>query len=459
MSTDQIEKPVTEGDGGAPKRTSRTFASLHIFNYRLFFLGGLLSNTGTWMGRVAQDWLVLVELTAHDATALGVVTALQFAPVVLLAPLAGAIADRFPKRRILMFTQTGLAITSALLAVLVIGGWATLWQVYLIALLQGVVTALDNPARQAFVSEMVPPERLSNAVGLNATSFNSARLIGPGVAGLLIAAIGTGWTLAVNTLSFAAVLVALAAMRGAELRPAPRGRGRGGVREGIAYVRRRPDLQLIMFMVFMLGTFGMNFQITIALMATTEFGKGAQEYGALGSVMAIGSLAAALLAARRARPRLRVLLGALAGFTVAATAASLAPNYVTFAVALVPCGLFAITALNTANATVQLSVTPVMRGRVMALYMAIFMGGTPVGAPLVGWIGATLGARWTIAIGAVAVGAALAVALVYLTRVNEVQVHLERSPRLHLEVSAVATHPRAPRPEPAAVEVPSGRAA
>ncbi|MFC6715175.1 MFS transporter [Branchiibius cervicis] len=414
----------------------KTFASLQYYNYRLFFLGGLASNTGTWMGRVAQDWLVLTQLTAHDATALGIVTALQFAPVVLLAPLAGAITDRFAKRRILIGTQVGLAVTSLLLAVLVIGGWATLWQVYVIALLQGAVTALDNPSRQAFVSEMVPPERLSNAVGLNATSFNSARLIGPGIAGLLIAAIGTGWTLAINTVSFAAVVLALMAMRVRELTPSPRAKGRGGVREGLAYVRRRPDIQLIMFIVFMLGTFGMNFQITIALMATTVYGKGAQEYGALGSVMAVGSLAAALLAARRARPRLRVMLAALAGFTVAATAAAIAPTYLTFAIALVPCGLFAITALNTANATVQLSVSPVMRGRVMALYMAIFMGGTPVGAPLVGWIGGTFGARWTIAIGAIAVGAALVGAMVYLMRVNEVEVHIERSPRPHLEVSA-----------------------
>ena len=417
----------------------RTFASLEHYNYRLFFLGGLASNTGTWMGRVAQDWLVLTQLTAHDATALGVVTALQFAPVVLLAPLAGAITDRFAKRRILIGTQIGLAVTSLLLAVLVIGGWATLWQVYVIALLQGAVTALDNPARQAFVSEMVPPERLSNAVGLNATSFNSARLIGPGIAGLLIAAIGTGWTLAVNTVSFAAVVLALMAMRVNELTPAPRAKGRGGVREGLAYVRRRPDIQLIMFIVFMLGTFGMNFQITIALMATTVFGKGAEQFGALGSVMAIGSLAAALLAARRARPRLRVMLAALVGFTISALAAAIAPSYLTFAIALVPCGLFAITALNTANATVQLSVSPVMRGRVMALYMAIFMGGTPVGAPLVGWIGGTFGARWTIAIGAIAVGASVVAAMVYLMRVNEVEVHIERSPRPHLEVS---THSR-----------------
>ncbi|BDZ59404.1 MFS transporter [Barrientosiimonas endolithica] len=204
---------------------SPTFASLSIRNYRIYFTGALLSNVGTWMGRVAQDWLVLVELTDHDSTALGIVTALQFAPVVLLAPVAGTLADRFRKRRVLAITQTGLAVTAALLALLTLTGVVQLWQVYLLAALQGFFTAADNPARQAFVSEMVPPERLGNAVGLNSASFNAARLIGPAVAGLLIAWVGTGWTLVVNTFSFVAVLVALQMMRGNELHPAPRGKG------------------------------------------------------------------------------------------------------------------------------------------------------------------------------------------------------------------------------------------
>ncbi|WP_018158161.1 MFS transporter [Demetria terragena] len=413
---------------------SPTFASLSIRNYRIYFFGGLLSNTGTWMGRVAQDWLVLVELTNHDATALGIVTALQFLPVVLLAPIAGALADRFKKRRVLAVTQSGLAVTSAILAVLTLTGAVTLWQVYVLALLQGMFTAADNPTRQAFVSEMVPPERLGNAVGLGSASFNAARLIGPGVAGLLIAMVGTGWTLVVNTFSFVAVLGALWLMQGSELRPAPRGKGKGGIREGLAYVKHRPDLQLIMVLVFVLGTFGMNFQITTALMATTVFGKGATEFGLLGSIMAIGSLSAALMSARRSEPRLRVLLMALAGFVVASAGAATAPTYTLFALWLIPVGLMALTVLPTANTMVQLSVAPHMRGRVMALYMAVFMGGTPIGAPLIGWIGDEWGARWTIGIGSVATGIAVVAATMYIMRSDDLRIRYRFHERPHLQV-------------------------
>ncbi|TWE11685.1 MFS transporter [Rudaeicoccus suwonensis] len=415
---------------------SRTFASLSVFNYRAYFTGALISNVGTWMGRTAQDWLVLTQLTNHNSTDLGIVTALQFAPVVVLAPMAGALTDRFSKRKVLYGTQTALLVTSGILAALVVGGVVQLWHVYLLALLQGVATALDNPSRQAFVSEMVPPEKLSNAVGLNATSFNAARLIGPGIAGLMIGLIGTGKTLIFNTLSFVAVLIALKLMRGSELRPAPRARGKGKVREGLVYVRHRPDLILVMAMVFMLGTFGMNFQITIALMATTVFHKGAAEYGLLGSIMAIGSLAGALMAARRERPRLRIVLIALAGFTIASALAAMAPSYLLFGVFLIPTGLCAITMMNTSNATVQLSVAPEMRGRVMALYMAIFMGGTPIGSPVIGWIGTEFGARWTILVGSIATGITVVVAMIYLMRRQDVHLHVERRPVPHLHVSS-----------------------
>ena len=277
--------------------------------------------------------------------------------------------------------------------------------VYAIALFTGVATAIDNPARQSFVSEMVPRDRLANAVALNSASFNAGRLIGPGIAGLTIAVFNTGMALLLNTLTFVAVLVALVLLRPSELRPAPVTRGKGAIADGVRYVRRRPDLILVMVLVFVLGTFGMNFQITTALMATREFGKGPTEFGLLGSIMAIGSLTAALLSARRSQPRLRHLLTALVGFVLATGAAALAPTYLLFALSLVPVGLAALTALTTANAMVQLRVEPYMRGRVMALYMAIFMGGTPVGAPIIGWIGDVWGPRWTIAIGTVAVGA------------------------------------------------------
>ncbi len=415
---------------------SPTFASLRLRNYRIYAMGSVVSNVGTWMGRVGQDWLVLTQLTNHSAGALGIVTGLQFLPFLILAPFAGMVADRFDKRHILFATQSFLGLSALVLAALTLSHQVQLWHVFVIAFLQGVATALDNPARQSFVSEMVPKDSLSNAVALNSASFNLGRLVGPGVAGLVIAAFGTGWALGINGLSFAFVLGSLLAMRGGDLTPAPRARGEKQIRQGIAYVRSRPDILLVMGLVFVLGTFGMNFQITTALMATTEFHRGPTEYGLLGSIMAVGSLGGALLAARRRSPRLRVLLVALTGFTVATGLGALAPTYVLFAVALVPMGLFALTALTTANAMVQLSVDPQMRGRVMALYMAVFMGGTPVGAPIIGWIGETLGARWTIGIGSVAVGLSLLGVAALLVRRDIVQVSFasHRRPRFSVRV-------------------------
>jgi MFS family permease len=411
---------------------SPTFASLSVYNYRVFAAGALVSNTGTWMGRVAQDWLVLTQLTPHSSVALGVVTGLQFAPLALFAPVSGMIADRFPKRRILFATQSALALTSLLTGVLVVTGTVQLWHIFVLAFVQGVAAALDNPARQTFVSEMVPHESLSNAVGLNSASFNAGRLIGPGVAGLVIAAVGTGPAFFLNTLSFVAVLFALARMRPGELNITPPHRGKGQIREGLRYVRGRPDIILIMALVFVLGTFGMNFQMTTALMATAVFHKGAGAYGLLGSIMAVGSLSAALLSARRPNPRLRVLLTAYAAFAVAGAALALAPSYVWFAVLLIPVGLTALTVLTTANSMVQLSVAPAMRGRVMALYMAVFMGGTPLGSPLIGWIGSAWGPRWTILVGSLATGLAVLGAMLYLMRSEEMHVsyHHRHRPRL-----------------------------
>jgi MFS family permease len=414
---------------------SPTFSSLSIYNYRLFAAGALISNTGTWMGRVAQDWLVLTVLTDNSSVALGIVTGLQFAPLVLFAPLAGVITDRFAKRRILYITQSAQALISLLTGVLVVTGSVQLWHIYLLAFAQGVATALDNPARQTFVSEMVPHDSLSNAVGLNSASFNGARLIGPGVAGLVIAALGTGPAFFINTLSFVAVLLALWRMRPGELTPAPRQRGKGQIRAGLRYVRGRPDIVLIMVLVFVLGTFGMNFQMTTALMATAVFHKGAGGYGLLGSIMAIGSLSAALLSARRENPRLRILLVALGAFVVASAAAALAPSYFWFAVLLIPVGLSALTVITTATSMVQLSVDPAMRGRVMALYMAVFMGGTPLGSPLIGWIGSAWGPRWTILVGSIATGLAVLGATLYLVRSENVRVTFDRHERPRLRVT------------------------
>ncbi len=278
---------------------NRTFSSLSIYNYRMWFIGALVANIGTWMQRIAQDWLVLTELTDNSGFAVGIVTALQFIPAVLLTPLAGVLTDRFNRRKILILTQTALGLLAASLGAMVLAGVAVLWHVYVFALLLGVVSALDAPARQVFVSELVPANRLANAVGLNSASFNAARLIGPGIAGLGIAAVGTGWIFIVNAASFAATILAMWAMRVADLRtPKPALRRKGQLREGIAYVRHRSDIVVIMVTVFVVSALGMNFQLTSAVMAREVFQRGAGEYGIMGSIMAIGSLAGALAALR-----------------------------------------------------------------------------------------------------------------------------------------------------------------
>ena len=392
------------------------FSSMTIRNYRLFWTGGFVSNIGTWMARVAQDWLVLTVLTANSSTALGIVTGLQFLPIAVLAPYAGALADRVVKRKLLMWTQAAQAVIGLTMAGLVLGGGVQLWHVYLLAVLLGVAGAFDGPARQSFAPEMVPERLIPNAVGLNTTSFHAARLVGPAVAGLTIAWWGVGPALLLNGFSFIAVLIALAMMDSSTLTPAPQSRRKGSIVAGLQYVRARPDIMLLMFIVFMLGTFGLNFQLTNALMATAVFHVGAEQYGLLGSILAIGSLAAGLLAARRTQMRLRLIIGAMAGFSLAVGVLAVAPTYWWYAAVLVPVGLTSLTVMTAANASVQLSTEPVMRGRVMALYQAIFLGGTPLGAPVLGWIGDAWGPRWTLAIGAIACALTVVVAVGYLVR-------------------------------------------
>jgi MFS family permease len=407
---------------------SPTFRSLHVYNYRLWASGAIVSNTGTWMQRVAQDWLVLTVLTANSGTAVGITTGLQFAPALLLAPAAGALADRVDRRKLLAATQTASGLLALVLGLLVITGHAQLWQVYGFALLLGVVSAVDAPARQAFVSELVPNADLPNAVGLNSASFHAGRLIGPGIAGLLIHWFGTGPVFLINAVSFGAVVLSLLRMHTGELRAVPR-RPRGGhpVRDGFAYVRGRSDVVLIMVIIGMVGTFGLNFQLTTALMARLVFHKGAGEYGLLGSVMAIGSLAGALLAARREHPRLRLVIGAAVVFGVFTIVSALMPTYELFALSLIPVGLASLTLMTAANASVQMSTEPAMRGRVMALYLAVFMGGTPIGSPVIGWVGERFGARWTILIGGIAALVTAAGALAWLVLHKGVRVRYRRT--------------------------------
>jgi MFS family permease len=402
---------------------SPTFQALAVRNFRLYSMGGVISNTGTWMQRVAQDWLVL-QLT-HSGSALGVTTGLQFLPFLLVTPFAGVLADRYSKRRVLALTQASMAVTAGILGLLAVTGLVQPWHVYVLALLFGVGTAFDAPTRQSFVIEMVGKDYLPNAVGLNSASFNVGRIVGPALAGVMIAALGsgpnaTGWVILLNAVSYLAVINSLRVMRSSELRPSePIGQTKGALRNAIRYVGSRPLLIFVFVVAFAAGTFGLNFQMTTALMATGVFHKGAGEYGLLGSVMAVGSLAGALLAARRGRPRRLVLVLAAASFGASEIVAGLMPTYWLFAAWLPVVGVTALTMLNSLQTVVQLSVDADIRGRVMALYMMVFMGGTPFGAPVVGWVGQTFGARWTLIGGGAVTLVAVLLATAWLVRAEE----------------------------------------
>ena len=385
--TDAVDGPYIDSGGGMLR-------SLRVRNYRLYASGQLVSLTGSWMQRVAQDWLVL-DLT-NSGTALGIVTALQFGPSLLLGLWGGVIADRGDKRRILFVTQTGLALVALAMGLLDVAGVVAYWHVLVLATLLGVVTAVDTPVRQSFVVEMVGRDELANAVAINSTIFNSARILGPAAAGVMITAVGTGWAFLANAISSVAVLAGLALMRPEELHPAPAlRRGQGQLREGFRYVRGRPDLMLTMALVFVVGTFGLNFQITTALLARQVFHRGASGYGLLSTALAVGAFLGAIMATRRrSRPSQLFLVGATLAFSVLEIVTGLMPGYVSTALLLVPTGVVMLTLTTAANSSVQLGVEPTMRGRVVALYFMCFMGGTPIGAPIVGWLAGAAGPRW-----------------------------------------------------------------
>lgn len=370
------------------------FRSLRVRNYRLYASGQLVSLTGTWMQRVAQDWLVL-NLT-NSGTALGLVTALQFGPSLILGLWGGMLADRGDKRRLLFITQSGLAAVALILGVLDIAGVVQYWHVLVLASALGLISAIDTPIRQSFVVEMVGREELPNAVAINSTIFNTGRVLGPAIAGVVINAVGTGWAFVGNSASSIAVLLGLGLMRANELHPAPHlQRARGQLREGFRYVRRRGDLSLAMLLVFVVGTFGLNFQITTALMAKQVFHRSASGYGLLSTALAVGACAGAVFATRRTtRPTQLFLVAAAAVFGVLEIVAGSMPGFVSTAVLLVPTGVVMLTFTTAANSSVQLGVDPTMRGRVMALYLICFMGGTPLGAPLIGWLAGVFGPRW-----------------------------------------------------------------
>jgi MFS family permease len=372
------------------------FSSLRERNYRLYASGQVVSNVGTWMQRVAQDWLVL-ELSGRSPMALGIAAALQFVPTLAISMWAGMLADRMDKRKLLMSVQAGMGATGLVLGVLDVTGAVALWHVYLLCLLLGCFSAVDAPVRQAFVGEMVGRKHVANAVALNSMTFNLARIVGPAVAGVLITWIGTGWVFLANAASFGAVIAGLAAMRAAELHVVTKvPRARGQLTEALRYVRGRSDLVVLMVLVFCISTFGMTFFATLANVAANVFHRDASGYGLLSTLMAIGTLAGSVLAARRAsagRIRLRLVLMAALAFGVLEVALAAMPTYLAFGVMLIPIGAATITFITAANSTVQLSVSPEMRGRVMGVYMLVLLGGNPIGGPLTGWLAEQFGGR------------------------------------------------------------------
>ncbi|WP_432070437.1 MFS transporter [Streptomyces sp. AA1529] len=396
---------------GAPVKPSM-FSSLRIRNYRLFAMGQVVSNTGTWMQRIAQDWLV--HSLTGSSTAVGITTALQFLPMLLFGLYGGVIADRCSKRRLLFVTQATMGVIGLVLAALTLSGNVQVMHVYVLAFALGLVTVVDNPTRQTFVSEMVGPTQIRNAVSLNSANFQSARLVGPAVAGVLISAVGGGWAFLINGLSFGAPLLGLLLMRGAELHTGKRvQRGKGQLREGLRYVGGHPELLWPIVLVGFIGTFGFNFPIWLTAFTSDVFDAGAGTYGILNFLMAVGSVAGALLAARRGQSRMRLMAGAALAFGVLELAAALSPSYWLFAALMAPIGLAGLTFNVTANSSVQLASDPAMRGRVMSLFMMVFVGGTPIGGPIMGWITDTWGPRTGfLAGGLISAAAAVGVALV-----------------------------------------------
>ncbi|HEX7661224.1 MAG TPA: MFS transporter [Pseudonocardiaceae bacterium] len=389
----------------APRKRLRfggMFSSLAERNYRLFASGQVVSNIGTWMQRVAQDWLVL-ELSGNSPMALGIAAALQFIPTLVLSMWAGILADRLDKRRLEIAVQAGMGVSALALGVLNVTGVVALWHVYLLCLFLGVFSAMDGPIRQSFVMEMVGKRHLTNAVALNSMVFNLARIVGPAVAGLLITWVGTGWVFLMNGASYVAVIAGLVAMNPKELHIGPKARRESGqLMEALRYVRGRPDLAILLVLVFCVSTFGLNFFTTLANAAANVFHRDASGYGLLSTMLAVGTLAGATMAARRSttgttKPTL--LIGGALVFGAVETVLALMPNYALFALMLIPNGIAFMTFTTTANASVQLGTRPDMRGRVMGLYMLVFLGGTPLGAPMTGWLAEQFGGRSPFLVG------------------------------------------------------------
>ncbi|MBT2188882.1 MFS transporter [Sphingobium nicotianae] len=412
-----------------------TFRSLGNRNFRLWVGANIISNTGTWMQGTAQTWLVLTQLTHHSAGAVGIVTALQFIPQVLLVTVTGSLADHIDRRKLLIAIQCGMGALALILGIDVVSGLAQLWHVYILAFFLGCGMAFDSPARHSFVSELVSEDAIGNAVAINSTAFQLSRTMGPALAGLLIALVGTGWVFIFNGLSFGTTLIALTRMNVTDLHRQHESDGPRQMRllDGFRYLRNRPDLVSLMVMLFFLGMLGMNFGVFVSVMSVAVFHKGASDYGLLTSVMAIGSVLGALLAARRDRPRLYHIIGGAFCFGCVMILAALAPSFLLFGAALLVVGLFMQTVNTSGNGFVQLSTDRSMRGRVMAIYLAVMLGGLPIGAPAMGWVADHWGPRIAMIIGGSSGFIAALIGLGYLVRVRGLRLLWEQGrPRIDI---------------------------
>ncbi len=380
---------------------TRTFASLRNRNFRIFFIAQIVSVTGTWIQSIGQMWLVL-HLTG-SGVALGITAALQFTPMLLLGPWGGLLADRVDKRKLLMVTQSAAGLVALVLAGLTLGGLVQLWMVYVLAFALGIVTVFDNPGRQSFVAEMVGKEQVINAVGLNSAVFTLARAIGPAVAGILIAVVGTGWCFLINGVSYFPVVFVLLLMRPSELhRGQPTVRARGQIRAGLRYAWSTPELRFPLLLMLVVGSLAFNFSVVMPLMASFVFHSGASTFGILMSFMGAGAFVGALVSANRARPTHRLLAFAGMAFGALLVGGALAPTLESELVVLLPLGAAMVTFQATANSLLQLNSDPAIRGRVMALYVMVFLGSTPIGGPVVGWVAEHFGARAGLGLGGVA---------------------------------------------------------
>jgi MFS family permease len=403
----------------------RTFSSLQVRNFRLYFIGQTISTSGTFMQSIAQAWLVL-KLT-NSGTALGLVAALQNLPILLLAPWGGVIADRFPKRTLLYVTQSAFGVLALVLGFFVLTGWVQLWMVYAIALLFGLVNVVDNPTRQAFVVEMVGEDQLRNAVTLYSSMVNLARIIGPSIAGVLIVSVGLALCYLLNGLSYVAVVLMLFAMHADQLRPPPRlERAKGQIRAGFSYVASTPILRDVLIIMAVIGTLTYEFQVSLPLLAEFTFQSNATGYAALSAALGLGAVVGGLATASRKTTSFRVLVWASFLFGVAALLASLMPTLPLAVLAMVLVGVFSIIFSSTGNTTLQLSSDPQMRGRVMALWAIAFLGSTTIGGPVIGFIGEHAGARWGLATGGVAALAAGVYGVIVMIRRPREHESLER---------------------------------